>query len=202
MPRLMRVYRDSFPDLTVEVVERFTNAFNCIAWTIGVRDRWVWNEVDMNQDGYASFSEFVTFYAKHGLVPTPFEGEATVAIFGFEGTGGRLDVKHGARREAGTGFWLSKMGQGGMIRHADLEVFDTSPYGKLLMMFKPSTSGPLGSTNRTPGYMARYHVDSMARDIPNLERITRRQRLPEWAESKLAVARSFLTDVADYGRMN
>ena len=83
MPRLMKTYRNSFPSLNVEVVERFTNAFNCIAWTIGVRDRWVWNEVDMNQDGESSFSEFIRFYNKHGLVPTPYENEAKVAIFGF-----------------------------------------------------------------------------------------------------------------------
>ena len=90
----------------------------------------------MNADGEASFSEFIAFYRKHGLVPTPFEDEAIVAIFGFEKINGRLDVKHGARREEGTGFWLSKMGQGGIIRHAELEVFDDSPYGKLLLMFK------------------------------------------------------------------
>jgi hypothetical protein len=134
-PKLLKLYRNKFPSLTVEVVERFTNAYNCIAWTIGVRDRWVWNEVDMNADGEASFSEFIAFYEKHGLTPTPFEDEAVVAIFGFE-SNGRLDVKHGARREQNTGFWLSKMGQGGMIRHAELQVFYDSPYGKLLLMFK------------------------------------------------------------------
>ena len=66
-PQLMRLYRNEFPDLTVEVVERFTNAFNCIAWTIGVRDRWVWTEIDTDHDGNASFAEFVAFYQKHGL---------------------------------------------------------------------------------------------------------------------------------------
>ena len=136
MPRLMKTYRNSFPSLNVEVVERFTNAFNCIAWTIGVRDRWVWNEVDMNQDGESSFSEFIRFYNKHGLVPTPYENEAKVAIFGFSTLTGKLVVKHGARRENGTHFWLSKMGQGGIIRHEQLDVFEDSPYGKLLLMFK------------------------------------------------------------------
>ena len=135
-PRLMTLYRQKFPSLTVEVVERFTNAYNCIAWTIGVRDRWVWNEVDMNEDGEASYSEFIAFYAKHGLVPTAFEDEATVAIFGFERLNGRIEVKHGARREERTGMWLSKMGQGALIRHPHLRVFQDSPYGKLLLMFR------------------------------------------------------------------
>jgi hypothetical protein len=135
-PRLLKTYRNKFPSLRVEVVERFTNSFNCIAWTIGVRDRWVWNEIDMNADGEASFSEFISFYEKHGLVPTPYESEAVVAIFGFEDVMGRISIKHGARREESTGFWLSKMGQGGIIRHDELEVFDNSPYGKLMLMFK------------------------------------------------------------------
>ena len=134
-PQLMKLYRNEFPDLTVEVVERFTNSFNCIAWTIGVRDRWVWNEIDTNGDGLSSFSEFVSFYGRHGLLPTTVESEADVAIFGFESFG-QLDVKHGAVREKGSNYWLSKMGQGGIIRHEGLNVFDTSPYGKLLLMFK------------------------------------------------------------------
>ena len=134
-PQLMKLYRNEFPDLTVEVVERFTNSFNCIAWTIGVRDRWVWNEIDTNGDGLSSFSEFVSFYGRHGLLPTTVESEAEVAIFGFESFG-KLDVKHGAVREKGSNYWLSKMGQGGIIRHEGLNAFDTSPYGKLLLMFK------------------------------------------------------------------
>jgi len=134
-PQLMKLYRNEFPDLTVEVVERFTNSFNCIAWTIGVRDRWVWNEIDTNGDGLSSFSEFVSFYGRHGLLPTTVESEADVAIFGFESFG-KLDVKHGAVREKGSKYWLSKMGQGGIIRHEGLNAFATSPYGKLLLMFK------------------------------------------------------------------
>ena len=134
-PQLMKLYRNEFPDLTVEVVERFTNSFNCIAWTIGVRDRWVWNEIDTNGDGLSSFSEFVSFYGRHGLLPTTVESEADVAIFGFESFG-KIDVKHGAVREKGSNYWLSKMGQGGIIRHEGLNAFDTSPYGKLLLMFK------------------------------------------------------------------
>ena len=135
-PRLLKTYRNKVPSLRVEVVERFTNAFNCIAWTIGVRDRWVWNEVDMNADGEASYGEFIAFYRKHGFVPTPYESEADVAIFGFRSITGKISIKHGARREKLTGFWLSKMGQGGIIRHEGLDVFADSPYGDLILMFK------------------------------------------------------------------
>ena len=111
-PQLLRLYRNEFPKLTVEVVERFTNSFNCIAWTIGVRDRWVWNEVDMNNDALASFSEFISFYNKHGLMPTTIESEADVAIFGFENFG-KIDVKHGAVREKGAITGFPKWGKAG-----------------------------------------------------------------------------------------
>lgn len=135
-PRLLKTYRNKFPDLRIEVVERFTNAFNCIAWTIGVRDRWVWNEIDMDNNGESSYSEFIAFYGRHGLVPTPYEAEAEVAIFGFRSITGKISVKHGAVREKGSDFWLSKMGQGGIIRHEGLDVFENSPYGPLLLMFR------------------------------------------------------------------
>ena len=135
MPQLMRTYRNQFPGLTIEMVERFDNTFNCIAFTIGEEKRWVWNEIDLNYDGTSSFSEFVTFYQKHGFEPTNSEADADVAIFGFN-VKGHIDVKHGARRETGSDFWLSKMGQGGIIRHNDLYAFDGSPYGSLLLMFK------------------------------------------------------------------
>jgi len=90
----------------------------------------------MNQDGEASYGEFIGFYRKHGLVPTPYESEAEVAIFGFSSTTGKISIKHGARREELTGFWLSKMGQGGILRHDRLDVFEDSPYGDLILMFK------------------------------------------------------------------
>ncbi len=132
----MKTYRNKFPGLRVEVVERFTDAFNCIAWTIGVRDRWVWNEIDMDSNGESSYSEFIAFYQRHGFVPTPYEAEADVAIFGFRSITGKISVKHGAVREKGSNFWLSKMGQGGIIRHDGLDVFENSPYGSLVLMFR------------------------------------------------------------------
>jgi hypothetical protein len=134
-PQLLDLYRRKFPNLPVEVVERFTKAFNCIAFTIGVRDRWVWNEIDTNQDGFASYTEFIAFYRRHGFEITPLEAEADIAIFGKMNRS-RVEVKHGARREPGTGYWLSKMGQGGIIRHKSLNVFKDSPYGDPLLMFR------------------------------------------------------------------
>lgn len=50
-----------------------TPDYNCIAWTIGVTNRWVWDEVDTagDGDGTVSISDFDAFYANHGYSPTP-----------------------------------------------------------------------------------------------------------------------------------
>lgn len=133
-PKLWHTYIRKFPHLNIEVVERFTNAYNCIAYSIGVTDRWVWNEVDLNEDGTATYGEFVTFYNKHGLIPTSFKEEATVAIYGFRRWNGSIDVKHASRKRGD--YWESKMGQGGIIRHRSLDAFDDSPYGNLLLLLK------------------------------------------------------------------
>ncbi len=133
-PKLWHTYQTKFPNLNVEIVERFTNAYNCIAYSIGVTDRWVWTEVDLNEDGTATYGEFVAFYAKHGLVPTSFKEEATVALYGFRRFNGAIDVKHASRKRGN--HWESKMGQGGIIRHRSLDAFDGSPYGDLLLLLK------------------------------------------------------------------
>ena len=90
----------------------------------------------MNKDGESSYPEFIAFYQRNGFEPTAFEEEADVAIFGITSLTGKISVKHGAKREKPTGYWLSKMGQGGIIRHDKLDVFENSPYGDLILMFR------------------------------------------------------------------
>lgn len=74
-----------------------TGTYNCIAWTIGVTSRWVWDEVDAagDGDGTVSISDFDAFYRGHGLRPvenqTPTNAE--VALFA-DGSG----PTHAARR--------------------------------------------------------------------------------------------------------
>src|SRR5262249_1795635 len=48
-----------------------TPDYNCIAWTIGVTNRWVWNEVDSygNKNGTVEISDFDALYASAGLKP-------------------------------------------------------------------------------------------------------------------------------------
>jgi len=136
-PMLWRTYLEDFPNLQVSMVSGFNNGFNCIAWSVGITDRWVWNEIDVNADGTSSLGEFILFYNKHGYTPTSSEKNADVALFALkEGQGYR--VTHAAKRNnryPGRDIWTSKMGQGGIIEHKGLSVFKSSPYGLPIVLF-------------------------------------------------------------------
>ena len=132
-PKLHRLYESEFPPLDYDVIDRFTRTYNCIAYTIGVTNRWVWNEVDFNKDGPSAYTEFIRFYELHGYTPTANESEADVCIYGFINAGS-IDVKHGSRKQ--NGYWYSKMGSGDLLRHNEMDVFRNSSYGEPLLMFK------------------------------------------------------------------
>ena len=132
-PKLHRLYESEFPHLDYDVIDRFTRTYNCIAYTIGVTNRWVWNEVDFNKDGTSAYTEFIRFYELHGYTPTANESEADVCIYGFINAGS-IDVKHGSRKQ--NGYWYSKMGSGDLLRHNKMDVFRNSSYGEPLLMFK------------------------------------------------------------------
>ncbi len=134
-PRLWRTYSQQFPNLPMEMVAPANERYNCIAWSVGISDRWVWDEIDYDGNGNSSYSEFVKFYQKRGYTPTSSEKNADVALLGHR-NGYRVQVKHAARKDFDSNFWLSKMGQGGIIRHQNLEVFEGTPYGEVLMLFR------------------------------------------------------------------
>jgi len=131
--RLHRLYERAFPHLEYEILDRYTRVYNCIAYTIGVTNRWVWNEVDFNKDGTAAYTEFIRFYDLHGFEPTPDESQAEICIYGFI-TNGNIDVKHGSRKNGD--WWYSKMGSGDLLRHKEMDVFRGSSYGEPLLMFR------------------------------------------------------------------
>jgi hypothetical protein len=134
-PRLWATYLQYYPHLNVEVVERFNSTYNCIAWSIGINDRWVWEEIDLNENGVSAFSEFVQFYRKHGYELTNLENEADVALYGQK-VGSGILVKHAAKRDPNGRHWQSKMGQGAVLRHRDLSAFKDSPYGTPVALFR------------------------------------------------------------------
>jgi len=137
-PMLWQTYMEEFPHLEVATISGFNKGFNCIAWSIGITDRWVWNEIDSNLDGTSSLSEFIQFYGKHGYTPTSSEKLADVALFAIK-KGEGYNVTHAAKRNKqypDRDIWHSKMGQGGIIEHKGLSVFKDSPYGTPIALFR------------------------------------------------------------------
>ena len=139
-PDFLTMYKQGFPEVPLEIAGRRTKAYNCIAYSIGVTDRWVWNEVDLNENGEASFPEFVKFYYMHGYKPTSDPNKAALAIYG-ETDNFQVAVRHAARKVGR--FWESKMGQGDTIRHRDADVFTGTSYGSLLMYFEKYKEDPV-----------------------------------------------------------
>jgi len=39
------------------------SAYNCISWTIDITDEWIWDEVDMDQNGLWEYSDIEAFFA-------------------------------------------------------------------------------------------------------------------------------------------
>lgn len=144
-PDFLSLYRSSFPNMPIEIAQRRTKAYNCIARSIGVTDRWVWDEVDLNENGEASFSEFVRFYNMHGYRPTSNKNKAIIALYGVR-NGMNIAVRHASRKVNGQ--WESKMGQGDTIRHHDPDIFEGTSYGTLLVFFEQFKPDPIDPTKR------------------------------------------------------
>jgi len=116
-----------------------TSTYNCIAWTIGVTSRWVWDEVDTAGDGNGdvSVADFDAFYDRHGLKPvqnqTPTDAE--VALFG-NSTG----PTHAARRSSqacdGTPMFESKRGENIRILH-QVSQLEGGFYGDIVKFYVP-----------------------------------------------------------------
>ena len=144
-PDFLALYKKNFPNMPIEIAGRRTKAYNCIARSIGVLDRWVWNEVDLNEIGEASFSEFIKFYEMHGYRPTSDPDRAVIAMYGVM-NGLSIEVKHASRKVNGQ--WESKMGQGDTIRHHDPDIFGGTSYGELLMFFEQFKPDPIDPKKR------------------------------------------------------
>ena len=114
-----------------------TPTYNCIAWTVGVTGRWVWDEVDKagDEDGTVSVADFDAFYGQHGLQPvenaTPSNPE--VALFGNSSGPTHAAVVSNKTCGGGTMF-ESKRGQNIRILHWVQEL-EGGIYGNIIKYY-------------------------------------------------------------------
>ena len=112
-----------FPSLDVNlavVTDEMSTIYNCIAWTVGVTNRWLWPGTTLAQ--------FDTFYQGFGLHRS---GNGEVAVWGQS----RSNMTHGCVSGPGHGRrWESKCGADLRIQHA-LGELNGASYGRVVAFY-------------------------------------------------------------------
>jgi len=119
-----------FPSLDVNravVTGEVSTVYNCISWTVGVMNRWLWPG--------NSLAHFDTFYHGFGYIRA---GDGTIAAWGLSTS----SMTHGSITGRGHGpRWESKCGSDLRIQHGLGELISSS-YGHVVAFFRRSRTLP------------------------------------------------------------
>jgi len=119
-------FRGYFPNLNVDSVVVSGEAslvYNCISWTVGLTDRWLWPG--------GSLANFDTFYQGFGFIRA---GDGTIAAWGHSTS----SMTHGSVSGPGHGpRWESKCGPDLRIQHGLNELVG-STYGRVVGFYRRS----------------------------------------------------------------
>lgn len=119
-------FRGYFPSLNVDqavVTGGISTVYNCISWTVGVTDRWLWPG--------GSISDFDAFYRGFGFVRA---SDGPIAAWGHSTS----NMTHGSISGPGHGpRWESKCGGDLRIQHGLNELVGSS-YGRVVAFYRRS----------------------------------------------------------------
>ena len=119
-------FRGYFPSLDVNAVvvtAAASRVYNCLSWTVGVTNRWLWPG--------GSLADFDTFYRGFGLTRS---GDGPIAAWGHSVT----NMTHGSISGLGHGpRWESKCGADLRIQHGLNELAGSS-YGRIIAFYRRS----------------------------------------------------------------
>jgi hypothetical protein len=126
--RALVIKNGGFPRLgnNFEVLAPHSDTYNCIAWSMGIKDHWVW-------PGY-SMSAFDKAYSRLGYrrlksVNLRHErGVQKIVLYGTRTGNGSVNCTHAARQSS-DGTWTSKLGKLPLIRHQSANALSGSSYG-------------------------------------------------------------------------
>lgn len=126
--------RAGFPRLgdDYEILAPASSEYNCISWSLGVTDRWIW---PVQARSSIFFSDFDDLYTRHGyrrLSTLAFDQLADhdkVVLYAKVNASGVLEPTHAARQEA-DGSWTSKVGKMPLIRHLHPRDLEGGTYGE------------------------------------------------------------------------
>jgi len=117
-------FRGYFPNLNVDnavVTGKVSTVYNCISWTVGVTDRWLWPG--------GTVADFDTFYRGFGFVRS---GDGPIAAWGHSIS----NMTHGCISGPGHGpRWESKCGSDLRIQHGLNELVG-STYGRVVAFYR------------------------------------------------------------------
>jgi hypothetical protein len=117
-------FRGYFPNLDVNrvvVTGEVSTVYNCISWTVGVTNRWLWPG--------NSLANFDTFYCGFGFVKA---SNGTIAAWGLSTS----QMTHGSVTGPGHGLrWESKCGSDLRVQHGLNELVSSS-YGRVLAFYR------------------------------------------------------------------
>lgn len=127
----------SFPNLEEKdftAIGPHSERYNCIAWTVGVRNEWVWPGTRVE--------DFDALYGKSGyqaldtLDLSHDPKLEKVVIYGLppRSEGGPIEVTHGALQDE-AGRWTSKIGTQPLIRHQSVEDLAGGSYGEPVRVY-------------------------------------------------------------------
>jgi hypothetical protein len=119
-------FRGYFPNLNVDqvvVTGEISTVYNCISWTVGVTNRWLWPG--------SSILNFDIFYHGFGFVQA---GDGPIAVWGHSTSA----MTHGSISGPGHGpRWESKCGPDLRIQHGLSELVGSS-YGRVVAFYRAS----------------------------------------------------------------
>jgi hypothetical protein len=119
-------FRGYFPSLNVDqavVTGETSTVYNCISWTVGVTDRWLWPG--------SSIGDFDNLYRGFGFVRA---GDGPIAAWGHSTS----NMTHGSISGPGHGpRWESKCGSDLRIQHGLNELVGSS-YGRVVAFYRRS----------------------------------------------------------------
>jgi hypothetical protein len=119
-------FRNYFPNLNVDqavVTGDVSTVYNCISWTVGLTDRWLWPG--------RSIADFDTFYRGYGFVRA---GDGPIAAWGHS----TANMTHGSISGPGHGpRWESKCG-GDLRIQQGLNELAGSSYGRVVAFYRRS----------------------------------------------------------------
>jgi type VI secretion system secreted protein VgrG len=145
-------WKKSFPRLGNFVVlapstpgEGKKGAYNCIAHTLKIYNKWVWPG--------KTVADFDRLYSSHGYRRVKLKDYRfnprmeKIVLYGKRGANG-LECTH-ASRQLTDGTWTSKLGQGPLIRHDTPDSVDGPSYGHPLAVYVRARRVPQSGMGRS-----------------------------------------------------